>query len=1252
MKRLRKIAFESAVVGGWILIVCGSLLYVAEKSGILTESINKTLRTAMQPRGEELSITGVELDWFEPAVALEGIRLESEEGVDLEVGSARFVFAPWLGRTWGLERIEVERARLQLSASLSSRVRNFMQSVGGSTTTKSERGKLPSLVVNGLDVEIKTPEWGTWPLGEVDLRYGTSGDAPPRLSGRLRSRAWWAGENAKDIQIYGSEIAPGVMELHAVARGLRVDLEEIPEGVPLEMVEAYDPAVRLDLQSRGTVYLDGSRPPRGSLRVSIAEGSATAPGVEEPVRNLALALEAMFEPTFEQNLFDFDAWSGRADIAANWRALDIGTKLRVGRFAREGRLAEAWLTVPQVLARDEYIEEMIALMHPIEHIGRYVANALGGRGNAHLTVAMSLADSWNLEERVIDHLHQFVHAEATGEAELAYHGPADDQDERRFGFPLGVDEISGDFLFCFKPKVPQRSLMGIVDLVGNHGAGPVRCSGLISSRSPDQVEQFPPLYLDLDIEADELATDDRMRAGAYGLRGVIPEDELWKLYQPEDGALDLKLRLVMERGRANLASLAALDLNGIDLRWNPIPAPLRNTRGMVEVLTNGNGRALTRLRTSSELATAEAFDLTARISADREAGVQQFAEARVHKISLKGDDVRVLASKEAAVKEAMSAFGPKGFVDARCTWESRGIDETAELIVDIAPREPCEIDPQVFTMNTKELRGRVLVRAQRTPRESEEASATPAWNTMVRMMPLIGTWGAGIDVALSGEFGNSGVGRVQLQGAGIRSSNRRLLGSLAESIAGNNSAGARMDVTSLRVDGRLDFGADLLLEREGDEARIGKESEFLVFLRENDLVSERSFNLKRLDGRVQLDIHTARLYADSLKAILGTTPVQLTDPLLHEVDGVMRFETQLDAQGLPLDREHLSLFLDEETLEAILTELKWRGTIDVHDAALTFDSRKDGTTRLTLQGPATLSDVFMQMGVPVSIRSAQANVDSLVFEGGRTRGWGHLSDLFGTVAGRSIEQAQMLVSYVEPRVSLENIDARFIDSEGHVFPLGNRSSVPGESPGGSAFAIDLRAPFPFEAAFALRDVDVAGLTQGLFATDIANSGRLQGELRLNGNLEELLEIRGSGALSLTRGQLWSVPVVRTLFSQLGLDDTAVFDSMGTRFEISDGVIYMKELEAHSPILKLVGEGTLDFDGSLHHDLEVNYSLVDKLGFLRSILYSIQNSLLRIAIRGDMERPQIILKNLLSDLRGEQTKQALPLPDVSGLPRRF
>ena len=60
----------------------------------------------------------------------------------------------------------------------------------------------------------------------------------------------------------------------------------------------------------------------------------------------------------------------------------------------------------------------------------------------------------------------------------------------------------------------------------------------------------------------------------------------------------------------------------------------------------------------------------------------------------------------------------------------------------------------------------------------------------------------------------------------------------------------------------------------------------------------------------------------------------------------------------------------------------------------------------------------------------------------------------------------------------------------------------------------------------------------------------------------------------TYSRLWSVPVFRALFSQLGLDDTATFDDASATLHIRDGVIRTDELELHSPLLRLVGAGTV------------------------------------------------------------------------------
>ena len=129
--------------------------------------------------------------------------------------------------------------------------------------------------------------------------------------------------------------------------------------------------------------------------------------------------------------------------------------------------------------------------------------------------------------------------------------------------------------------------------------------------------------------------------------------------------------------------------------------------------------------------------------------------------------------------------------------------------------------------------------------------------------------------------------------------------------------------------------------------------------------------------------------------------------------------------------------------------------------------------------------------------------------------------------------------------------------------------------------------------------------------------------------------------------------MRALFSQLGFDNTAVFERMRTRFQVRNGAIHMSAIQVYSPLLQLVGSGSLDFEGRLRHDLEVRYSLVDSLGPLRRILYWVQNNLLRIAVRGDMSRPRVEIEGVLSFLtRPGSGRRDLPLPALTPLPARF
>ena len=98
---------------------------------------------------------------------------------------------------------------------------------------------------------------------------------------------------------------------------------------------------------------------------------------------------------------------------------------------------------------------------------------------------------------------------------------------------------------------------------------------------------------------------------------------------------------------------------------------------------------------------------------------------------------------------------------------------------------------------------------------------------------------------------------------------------------------------------------------------------------------------------------------------------------------------------------------------------------------------------------------------------------------------------------------------------------------------------------------------------------------------------------------------------------------------------------------------MQRMLVKSNLLTLVGDGVIDFEGGLEHDLEVRYGLIDHLGPLTQLLYKIQNSFLRVSIRGDMSRPEVVLKGLFSQfVAPPRDSHLLPLPPLSGLPTRF
>ena len=120
------------------------------------------------------------------------------------------------------------------------------------------------------------------------------------------------------------------------------------------------------------------------------------------------------------------------------------------------------------------------------------------------------------------------------------------------------------------------------------------------------------------------------------------------------------------------------------------------------------------------------------------------------------------------------------------------------------------------------------------------------------------------------------------------------------------------------------------------------------------------------------------------------------------------------------------------------------------------------------------------------------------------------------------------------------------------------------------------------------------------------------------------------------------------------DATAVFDRMELEWTLERGTLQLRDIRVRSPLLRLVGEGSVELTGEVSSDLQVRYSLVDKLGPFTRLVYFVQNNLLRVSVRGDMARPKVFLQGALAFLQSFRKERGrdLPLPGFAPIPERF
>ena len=1242
-------------------VVVGVLLFEAS-GGLERLARGELVRLFASEPELTVELRGVTVDWLTPAIHLEGLHLHGAGGeVLLEEARCVFDLSHGGGKTGRLVALDIERGRVVLSQAFTEATTRALgraqELYGGAPEVPDqkpsfeapERG-LPICSLTDIEVALQLPTGERVELGAGNARLEDEGESGLSLAGTIALAT--EGRTSQPL-FFRSTLAPGgQLRILAATRNLRLKSRgsNLRSLLP-PALQQVDLDLSASVDFEGVMATDGSTPPRTNARVRLENGYLR-PGPGLP------ALE-------ELEVDGSVSWSpeeGPLSAAALWRAAAgdgrftarlVGEALSGAvRLPRGGQL-ELSLVGPG-MTLDE--RRLAALGLPADGPVRSNWRAFDFTGRAD--VALGLRLDLTRESDPLRGLDVCLDASSAGQSSFRYNG-FEAPGIGREGIPLACDQVMGRAVLGLRGAQTRPMILGIVDVRGSHGSGGFRSSGTIVSADPTTLTpkyQMPDL--DLSIEVAHRALDDELAKALDGMPGT---NWIWSTFQPKGGFCGASVKL---RARPELEGLTALlDIHAADtdLRWSGLPVGLHvddfdlGLRWSARMGVGPRGwpwrAAGGRFHARGTSASVEGLEVTGVVRSMSDSGPAEitgiesmhFVRVTAPGLALRGRDWDELVAALPELAEVGAELGAKGRVDLSWVDGSVAPGGGREMSMEVTPTL-VELLPSGFPMVTSDLTGRLTMsgrKARATPSSLEEPAVLPPPTGAYRGT-FAGLWANDMRVAANLELPLDPdlTGVLHFTAGGLDPSNASLLGALSsQSRAGDD--GAALTAEGLDLDGRVDLGGSLKLGAGKTETRPDLE----VFLRDNTFRTD-GLELRDLFG--VLTISDGALIGPFVEATLSGTPVELRDARFAfdpaRRDGATFFSTKVSAKGLPFDRPHLAAFLEPETLDGLFEQFDWRGNLDLDELYLGLNREPDGRLSVKLSGQLVPQDMHLVFGAPIEVTRAEVELAEFVLEGGRARAWGQVNGLSGALGGRSIHSGELLFSYVDQRLTIQGLDGDFAG--------GNLSSLGGGS--ATALAVDLAPPYHFSLGVELKGVDAGALFAGAFGGSGENQGKIDAAARFEATPDDILAASGAGWVRIREARLWSIPVFRELFTQLGFDATGVFDSMRTNFAIQDGAFELRDMTAHSPLLKLVGAGRLDMNGDLGADFEVRYGLIDKLGPLRFFVYWFQNSLLRVEVRGDLHRPLVLLRNSFFDIfkRNKQKRPRLPLPYAAPLPPRF
>lgn len=1248
-----------------------------------------------------VTVADVDVLWLQRSVRLEGVAM-GPSGEELRADA--LVVRLGLGGDGRprVERVTVEGGSLTLCEALADPVGTH-GTEGPGRAPLEILAESPEVVVRDFEVRLASELGRPAALGTVDLAMARGGEGGTRIFGRFVPTVGVAQEPAGVVWLEGSLEEGRTIAMRGVARALRIDVGAFDRaatgtfvqargGSPLAAVVAFDPQGRVDLVAEGRYEIGSSRLPRVDARLGVARGSLVLPwvgaGGGRRVEDVDITAEVSFAPTADDPM-GRAAWSARGSVEAQWQGLGLDAGFRMGRFAPAGLVFDAWADLPDAPLGDPLLELAGSDRGILE-----VETMLRPRGSADVSLGVRLAEAAAARggESLDRLLERFVSIRPRGNASLAWYGAIDPRrGVQEFGFPLPVAGVDGDVTWSIRPgpDVAYEGQLAFYDARAMHAGGPVDVQGSLhfvprwKFGSPE-LAQLVPMPFHLVVRSTGLTVDDGFRRAMEGLYDAPELARILPTWNPEGGRVDFDLELWRTTDRKEMSMALDLRLADLAARWEELAVPASGVSGTVTVRTDGGGpeRGRSQVRLDLEARTSAAarpLRVRGRVAGEGRGRDMAWFDVEVDGLNPRSAELRrELGRKNPDALDALEEAGVAEFLDARITAvrpiparEARALRATTgpagpfayaggmETWLDAGPgseRTGLRVQPRRFGVVTREAHGRLRLATALPPEpvpapgmEPEEGlPVLPRTHLGARIQGLWRQTGPSVPVVARLVAAAGAPARFEALGAGLDIANDGLIGALItaarEASSASGATADPVDTNAFDVAGRVDFAARFTLPEAPGEPL--QETEFAVEARLDRLAVGGSQVLEDVSAHVRFVDATDQWVGEEVRGRLGRTPVTMREVSWSPTAEGSVFRTLLFAEGLPIDEEHLSFFLDPQTRRVVLEDLGARGVFDLDGALLELRRSDVGDVSVRLTGDLGVADAFVDLGVPVELARVDGLDLDLTHEGRGLRARARVEGAFGTVAGRRLEDADLGLTYVEPRLVIESLEGRF--EGGTLRPIGGRTS-----PGANLFTIDLAPPFPFELSAELDDVDIGEFLRGVFDSDFANRGRMDLDLRLAGNFEQLTRLEGGGSIRVRDSALWAIPVFQALSSRLGIDTTVLFRTMLCDYTIADGTLRMERMRVDSDLLSLVGEGSIDFEGDVTTDLQVRYGLVDRLGPFTQLLYHIQNSLLRVSVRGTMERPTVVLRGLVSQLFAPaEERDRLPLPGFGPRRRRF